>query len=859
MNYKRYYEEFNDEKNSSEEENEISPRQRNIFIYFNKYYIKVHPKNLFEFKKILKNINFPFYIIKGNFYSLILNENIIKFWENIDNKILYENNNDPKLNEFTFINMHGPISKNSFKKFSPAVRFYFKENKSLFFNEKLLNMNTMNLLKRFFYFSPVPYNKAEITGIKGSGKTTLILYFFRRRKSISFYKCSKKEELEAKKNKLKEKVQKKQVYFGESIFFKNYKKYSYDNINNQYEEFKEADSFPPETTLNINNNDNNSNEIKLNENEEKIYIENINNENSDIIEKEFKDLKYDEMQYYISSVYFNLDINFDYKDFYITEMMGLFKTFDYYMILQNYLFYKKNEITNAWDLIKYVINFINEFKYTSKRRVFIIIDQIDSQHISQLLSIEELAKDINDLYLIEIFSTNEYVNIHDNDNKCLKINHNYTNFNISELENIFGDNAFYSTQWNNNEEKNLENFIKNNKILIREDIINFYQKKNISISIVEKKINNKIYKDEKAFMMKLIPFKYFYIDKNRLIPGFKLIEEIYKELSSNIDFIQIFQNDKLFSSFERFSQGDIFEKVFKDDLIKLSKNIYNNKVSIIDIGEILQKGVKEFLDDNDINDILISNKEFNNILGKYSNIDLSSKIFIITQNNNGKHYDLAVIMNINEIVVLILFQVAVNKPKDKIEKMKKFLFIDINMIQIKIEMLLKLKIKKIFTYMVFLKEENNEAIIKNSGENFNFLFVERKRNIIQTKNGNAFDFNINNISNNLIDKKTNEKEKELKIKNELYNTYEIESTNFLNNKNIKFTKLLRKNYYTENISNISKYLVYYKYEKVTFLEFKNNKIIKYYKKEENAYKISDNYRHKSLNDNIKKIFLFEVI
>ena len=865
MNYKKNYEEFFDDgEYSNEKESESSPRQRDIFIYFNKYYIKVHPKNLFEFKTILKNINFPFYIIKRKFYSLKLNDNINKFWDKTDYKILYENYNEPLINELTFITMHCPISTNNFKKFSPAVRFYFKENKTLFFNEKLLNMNTMNLLKRFFYLPPVPYNKAKITGIKGSGKTTLILYFFRRRKNISFFNCNNIEEVKAKINRLKEKVQNKQIYFGASIFFQNYKKNLYDSINNKYE-FKEADSLSPDYTLNINSDNNidddcNSDVIKLDENKEQINIDNNNNENNDITNKEFKDQKFDEMQYFISSIYFNLDINFDSKHFYMTEMMDLFKTFDYYMILKNYLFYKKNEINNVWDLIKYVITFIDEYKYTLKRRVFIIIDQIDSQHIEELLSIEKLAKDIKDLYLIEIFSTNEYINIHDNDNKCLKINHNYTSFRISELESSFGDNAFYSTLWSNNEEKkNLEEFIKNNMDLIRDDITKFYQEKNICTSIVEKKINNKIYNDEKDFMMKIIPFKYFYINKNKLIPGFKAIEEIYKELSNNIDFIEIFQNDKLFFKFEKFSQGDILEKVFKDDLIKLSKKIYKDEVNIIDIGEILQKGVKEFLDDKDINDILLSNKEFKKIIGNYTNTDLNSKIFIITQNNNGKHYDLAVVMNINGIVVLILFQVTINKAKNKIEKMKKFLFIDINMIQIKIELLLKLKINKIFTYMVFLKEQNNKAMIKNSGYDFNFLFVERKKNIIQTRNENEFDFNINNISNDLFDKKKKEKDIELQKRNKLYNAYEKEATNFLINKKIKFKKLLRKNYYIETIINIPNYLIFYQYEKVTFLEFKNIKIIQQYKKEKSKYKIIDNIKNKSLNDNIRKIFLFEII
>ena len=95
-------------------------------------------------------------------------------------------------------------------------------------------------------------------------------------------------------------------------------------------------------------------------------------------------------------------------------------------------------------------------------------------------------------------------------------------------------------------------------------------------------------------------------------------------------------------------------------------------------------------------------------------------------------------------------------------------------------------------------------------------------------------------------------------KNELYNAYEKEATNFLINKKIKFKKLLQKNYYIENIINIPNYLIFYQYEKVTFLEFKNIKIIEQYKKEENKYKIIDNIKNKR-NDNIRKIFLFEII
>ncbi len=66
---------------------------------------------------------------------------------------------------------------------------------------------------------------------------------------------------------------------------------------------------------------------------------------------------------------------------------------------------------------------------------------------------------------------------------------------------------------------------------------------------------------------------------------------------------------------------------------------------------------------------------------QYSNYEFKEEIFLFTQNNIGKHYDLAILIKINNEYYLHLFQVTMNKPKNKIEKIKKFVFVDINFIQ----------------------------------------------------------------------------------------------------------------------------------------------------------------------------------
>ena len=264
--------------------------------------------------------------------------------------------------------------------------------------------------------------------------------------------------------------------------------------------------------------------------------------------------------------------------------MGLFKTYSFYMILRSFLFFNENKIVNVWDLIKYIIIFLKENEYTIKRKVFIIIDHINYEHINNLIDIENISSTIKDIFLVEIFSSNNYINIHENNSKILKIiGNDFSKFECEALKDSFGINALYSIKWESDEKKNLENFIITNKNIITNDIIEFYGNNKICFSLINNKINQKIYKEEKQYLMNIIPYKYFVIENNILKPGFKMIEDIFIEQPKKINFLELFQNDDLFLSLEQFSRGDILEKIFKNDLILLADKTYNNNIIIIEL------------------------------------------------------------------------------------------------------------------------------------------------------------------------------------------------------------------------------------------------------------------------------------
>ncbi len=74
----------------------------------------------------------------------------------------------------------------------------------------------------------------------------------------------------------------------------------------------------------------------------------------------------------------------------------------------------------------------------------------------------------------------------------------------------------------------------------------------------------------------------------------------------------------------------------------------------------------------------------------------------------------------------------------KLEKLKKFIFIDSNLFENKIEMLINKKITHIFAFMVFLNDENNQKMINKTNDLFSHLVIERKNNII-LENKKEFD------------------------------------------------------------------------------------------------------------------------
>ena len=163
---------------------EDSPRARDIFIYSNNYIIKAHPENFYDFKKIIKHVYYPFYILNNKVISLKSEDEVNQFWNNINYKILYETQKDNLLNEITFINMHDSTIGIGLEDYTPWAQYYFKDNLNLIIHTKILNMNIMNKIKDIIFLENNKFNIIEIKGIAGSGKSTLIYYFFRSRKLL---------------------------------------------------------------------------------------------------------------------------------------------------------------------------------------------------------------------------------------------------------------------------------------------------------------------------------------------------------------------------------------------------------------------------------------------------------------------------------------------------------------------------------------------------------------------------------------------------------------------------------------------------------------------------------------------------
>ena len=151
-------------------------------------------------------------------------------------------------------------------------------------------------------------------------------------------------------------------------------------------------------------------------------------------------------------------------------------------------------------------------------------------------------------------------------------------------------------------------------------------------------------------------------------------------------------------------------------------------------------------------------------------------------------------------------------------------------------------------------------MIRNMGNNFNYLVIERKKNIILNKDGKILDLNNNNFGINLLTEKEKKKRKVCDIRNEYKKEYKIIAQNILKKDNIKYEQIIEKNYYSTSLSKDKSYLIFYKYEKVACLKYQFMNNIKFYSinKDNIMFKEEENFINKN-NNCIRRIFLFEII
>ncbi len=149
-------------------------------------------------------------------------------------------------------------------------------------------------------------------------------------------------------------------------------------------------------------------------------------------------------------------------------------------------------------------------------------------------------------------------------------------------------------------------------------------------------------------------------------------------------------------------------------------------------------------------------------------------------------------------------------------------------------------------------------MIKNIGDNFSYLLVDRKNNKIYQKDNILFNLNQINFNKDLIEEKENIKSKEIQKRNKLTKEFEENVKKFLHYQNYKYNKIIEHNYYTSKYK-YQNYVIYYVYERNFYLEFKKNKNINYFSDKNGGYKKIDNFsNNKALDDDIRIILLFEI-
>ena len=765
-----------------EDEEKDCDRERIIAVYTQKKRIIFKVELITDLFYILKNLSLPYFYSKSKKVFFNYDKNISFFWDNKDNKIIYESKKKLFITKDVFYGFHKNQKPENIKKYydfcSPEYYFYEEDDKAEEKGEDFintLNEQTIVELKHTRYF-----NEKKIIrffGPKKNGKSTLVYYYFSMRRYIPFKQQKSIDDMikEIITNQSNiDNLNENEEYLGdiENIF--NDKNYY---LSEEYsKDLKREDKLEANSDIPLLDNDSEKKikifsfsiaEIDSETNKKYLTREN----NKIIFEKEFSLTRNDSIGFF-RSCYLNNDFlkskenssDLKFKTLYY-EFQGLFKSYNVYKLFINKFEDFKKDLKNIIGIGHFILDFMRNYNKNFVR-YFIIFDSISDDLINDLEIFEKEARKDENCFIIELFKNEKLENLfYDNvieskieDDILSLYCQNYSNLSLvkdlnenekSFLINNFGQNLYYYQKfkkWKSEGNLNLNNFILINNNEVKNELLKAFANEDEGrafyrfISLIMDKnemINEKI--------IKRLNLDYFYIEKGKdslKLMTMPFIKQILNEFK-NTPINSLLYTD-FFKNCDEFIKGGILEDIAKEQIkaIFKSKAKNPNDYQEINILRLLDNEIYTFYEEDNVKNILNKKKKYQKIKELYEkkNLKLENKITILNEYQNAKHYDLAVLF----YGQLFLFQSTINKKNDLIKELINFLLIDINYITIKIRNLTEEKniVNKIYCYFIIANMESIYENTSNILEYKKMIFENNKNNLRMEKLINNSKFNL---------------------------------------------------------------------------------------------------------------------
>ena len=641
-------------------------------------------------------------------------------------------------------------------------------------------------------------------------------------------------------------------YIKEDFFNETFDQESFSFFFKKYENFKQEYSLPNDFETNYNYYFSYYDYIK-----NKFFKIYLNEYRSSLI-SDFEDSKMGKLNIFYGSpgkgksitlllfLKYNLNLN-DWGVLYINckTLYNLYKANDFYLfkkiLFNELIFLFKNDLKHYneciksfndvkfendtfWNIISNLIKYLKniEKKYT------IAFDQYKSR-IDPKGDLIKIKNNIDEKFRLIVCCS-----LNDKDIKKMKIKNLFKTFDYmkdlyeniiyNEIENLFDistfkidDGGIYDQIFekigktiknyniltfiynNNNNENEVNNFLKENKEKIKNNLFNFFDSGNNTIektySIFTFSVGIEYDQDYIKNNIDNLSFKYFDIELNDnnktgfIKYRFPLIEEIMVELYNYVISKngQIFMIIKKGNILPRSSLGCLFEKYVIYNINPLSNN--EKKITLFDYFKITKnEKVPKFL----------PNKNEESYKKTYKNKKLDDGTYLFEQEIfGGKSFDVAIIQletnsNIQNAKVFF-FQISIHKNKIfKIKELQQYIDTFINYFSFLYSFIIK-KENVYFSYIFEIDNKENNTECKNN--NIPFIYYSVSNNIFLDKNLKEIN-SINGIficpaTNNLLHIENNNE----KFKNNYEQKYSI-----FKGVKTKIIDIIRSNKYF-NISN----------------------------------------------------------